>query len=449
MKKSLREELERIHTITYGKQVVTEENIIDKIFKTIGIDRDKLPKIDEPKKADFVSSDVEEFFTTLNDIDYPIFQQKYGSMTYQKDVETVQIGLTILGYELPKFGVDGKFGPETARSVSKFKSDNQVNDNVDSVNEAYLISPVPSQGVSSGFGEKRSYENHPGVDLKVNSGTPIKSPADGTILDAETRSNSCGGTIQIQHADGFVSRYCHCKNINVSKGQSVKQGDVVGLTGGAKGDSGRGNSTGAHLHFELKKDGKLVNPMNFIGKEVGDYDFSKSSGGESGEVISPAMVKILIDKLQNKGITSEDLQKYVDTIKIGNLNDKNFYMKLLENLGAPISDENMKFLYAWRQAEGKAGKFNPFNTTWDLPNSTNFNKVGVKNYVSLEDGMVATVKTLKNGRYECILKGLRDDIGAENISRCESLKTWGTGDLVAKVVSGYNSGSNPKVSGLA
>ena len=49
MKKSLREELERIHTITYGKRVVTEENIIDKIFKTIGIDRDKLPKIDEPK----------------------------------------------------------------------------------------------------------------------------------------------------------------------------------------------------------------------------------------------------------------------------------------------------------------------------------------------------------------------------------------------------------------
>ena len=51
MKKSLREELERIHTITYGKQVVAEENIIDKIFKAIGIDRDKLPKIDEPKSA--------------------------------------------------------------------------------------------------------------------------------------------------------------------------------------------------------------------------------------------------------------------------------------------------------------------------------------------------------------------------------------------------------------
>jgi hypothetical protein len=75
--------------------------------------------------------------------------------------------------------------------------------------------------------------------------------------------------------------------------------------------------------------------------------------------------------------------------------------------------------------------------------------VGVKNYATLEDGMVATVKTIKNGRYNCILQGLRDDIGADKISKCESLKTWGTGDLVAKVVSSYNSGSNPKVSGLA
>lgn len=449
MKKSLREELERIHTITYGKQVVTEENVIDKIFKAIGLDRDKLPKIDEPKKADYASGDIEGFYSTLNDIDYPIFQQKYGSMTYQKDVETVQMGLMLLGYELPRFGVDGKFGPETASAVNKFKLDNQIKDDGDVVNEAYLMSPVPTQGTTSNFGEKRSYENHPGVDLKANSGTPIKSPADGTVLDAETRNNACGGTIQIQHADGFVSRYCHCKNINVSKGQSVKQGEIVGLTGGSKSDAGRGNSKGAHLHFELKKDGKLVNPMNYIGKEVGDYDFTKKSNDESGEVITPSMVKVLIEKLQNKGITSEDLQKYVDAVKVGNLSDKNFYMKLLENLGAPISDENLKFLYAWRQSEGKAGKFNPFNTTWDLPNSTVFNKAGVRNYATLEDGMVATVKTLRNGKYDCIVRGLRDDIGADNIAKCESLKTWGTGDLVAKVVSSYNSGSSPKITGLA
>jgi hypothetical protein len=62
--------------------------------------------------------------------------------------------------------------------------------------------------------------------------------------------------------------------------------------------------------------------------------------------------------------------------------------------------------------------------------------------------MVATIKTLKNGYYNCIVSGLKDDIGASNIARCESLKTWGTGDLVGKVVASYNSGANPNVASL-
>jgi len=138
-----------------------------------------------------------------------------------------------------------------------------------------------------------------------------------------------------------------------------------------------------------------------------------------------------------------------DKVNLEGLADQNFYAKLLENLGAPVSEENLKFLYAWRQSEGKAGKFNPFNTTWDLPGSTNFNSVGVKNYQTLADGMIATIKTLKNGRYNCIVDGLKNDIGADKIAKCESLKTWGTGDLVGKVVASYNAGSNPKIKELA
>jgi hypothetical protein len=121
----------------------------------------------------------------------------------------------------------------------------------------------------------------------------------------------------------------------------------------------------------------------------------------------------------------------------------------LENLDAPISNENLKFLYAWRQSEGKAGKFNPFNTTHGMPGATDYNSVGVKNYRSLEDGMVATIKTLKNGRYNCIIQGLRDDIGASNIAKCKSLETWGTGDLVYRVIQGYEGGASPKIKKLA
>jgi hypothetical protein len=137
--------------------------------------------------------------------------------------------------------------------------------------------------------------------------------------------------------------------------------------------------------------------------------------------------------------------------EITNMKDEDFYKKLLQKLGAPTTNENLKFLYAWRQSEGKSGKYNPFNTTQSMSNSTNFNSVGVKNYASMDDGLNATIKTLNNGRYGCIIDGLKSNIGAKNITqKCsDNLKTWGTGDLVAKVISGYDRGASPKISSLA
>ncbi len=335
------------------------------------------------------------------------------------------------------------FGPETAAAVKKFTEENL--EKKEPVNEATLDSPIGDTKLNSPFGPRWG-RMHAGADLSASSGTQIKSPLDGEVIDAETRNDACGGTIYIKHADNIKTRYCHCKQINVSKGEIVKKGQVIGLTGGASGDPGRGRSDGAHLHFEVYKDGKVVDPMPYIGSQVSD---NFTSDTEPIVSASPEMLNKLIELLKDKGVSSEDLGKLVDKVNLEGLVDQNFYAKLLENLGAPVSEENLKFLYAWRQSEGKAGKFNPFNTTWDLPGSTNFNSVGVKNYQTLGDGMVATIKTLKNGRYNCIVDGLRNDIGADNIAKCESLKTWGTGDLVGKVVASYNAGSNPKIKELA
>ena len=135
------------------------------------------------------------------------------------------------------------------------------------------------------------------------------------------------------------------------------------------------------------------------------------------------------------------IQRKSDFSQINVENDKSFYENILNNIGAPISEENLKFLYAWRQAEGGKAKNNPFNTTFKLSkdiDSSNYNSVGVKNYSKPEYGIEATIKTLLNGKYECIVDGLKNDIGSEKISRCSSLKTWGTGDLVAKVLNQSN-----------
>lgn len=151
--------------------------------------------------------------------------------------------------------------------------------------EVTFMNPVGSSKVSSQFGAKRSYETHPGVDIPVPSGTAIKAPADGIVKTAHPNHNrQCGGTIDIDYGNGFWSRFCHVKRVDVSQGSTVKRGQVVGLSGGGSDDPGRGNSQGPHLHFTLKKDGKLVDPMNYVDKfDVGTQDIPMSAGTKSSE----------------------------------------------------------------------------------------------------------------------------------------------------------------------
>jgi murein DD-endopeptidase MepM/ murein hydrolase activator NlpD/GH24 family phage-related lysozyme (muramidase) len=309
MKRTLSEELERIHTMTYGKNVIVQENLIDKILNKIGLKKDD-KKVDDPKKADLVSDDVKEFYGTLeNAIEQGgISQQKRGSMTFQKDVESMQIGLILLGYELPSHGVDGLFGPETGEAVTKFTQEKLSDE--ETISEATLDSPIGNTKLSSPYGPRWGRIHH-GVDLNASSGTPIKSPLDGEVIDAEIRNDACGGTIYIKHADGYRTRYCHCKQINIQKGDSVKKGDVIGLTGGGASDVGQGRSTGPHLHFEVYKDGKTVDPMNHLGSEVGEF----VAGGENSTPdtkATPEMLTKLLELLKQKGVTSEDLTKLID-----------------------------------------------------------------------------------------------------------------------------------------
>lgn len=308
MKRNLSEELKRIHTLTYGKEVIQEQKFLDRILSGIGLKKAE-KKVDDPKKADLVTKDVEDFYSTLQKAveSGGLSQQQRGSMEFQKGVESMQIGLILLGYQLPKHGVDGLFGPETASAVSKFITDNLSGEK--KLNEATLDSPIGQTSVNSPFGPRWGRMHH-GVDLKASSGTPVKTPLDGEVIDAAIRSDSCGGTIFIKHADGYKTRYCHCKQINVKKGDIVKKGDVVGLSGGGTGDVGRGRSDGAHLHFEVYKDGKTVNPENHLGSEVGDFVGKQSSQ----EVVkaSPEMLTKLIGLLKEKGVSSEDLKKHID-----------------------------------------------------------------------------------------------------------------------------------------
>jgi|3_EtaG_2_1085321.scaffolds.fasta_scaffold14666_2 hypothetical protein len=132
---------------------------------------------------------------------------------------------------------------------------------------AALDKPVSGK-ITSPYGMRklggRKSKMHHGIDISVRSGTPIKSPADGVVRDAKFKVGACGGTLRIRHTNGLQTRYCHVKDFKgLKRDDVISRGDVIGLTGGNKGDKGRGNSTGAHLHYEVYKNGDTVNPQYY------------------------------------------------------------------------------------------------------------------------------------------------------------------------------------------
>lgn len=95
------------------------------------------------------------------------------------------------------------------------------------------------------------YGVHMGTDFAVAQGSELRATTDGTITQVYT-SNQHGWGIDITNDDGIVIRNWHLSRIDVSRGQWVSAGQVIGLTGGAAGTPGAGNSTGPHLHWELR-----------------------------------------------------------------------------------------------------------------------------------------------------------------------------------------------------
>ncbi|HET8758035.1 MAG TPA: peptidoglycan DD-metalloendopeptidase family protein [Solirubrobacteraceae bacterium] len=119
------------------------------------------------------------------------------------------------------------------------------------------IWPV-SGTITSPFCESRSWEAcHPGVDIAVPTGTPIRAAAGGRVAIAGW-TGGYGNYTCIQHTASLTSCYGHQSSIGVSVGQQVSQGQVIGAVGST------GFSTGPHLHFEARVNGSVVNPMNYL-----------------------------------------------------------------------------------------------------------------------------------------------------------------------------------------
>lgn len=132
--------------------------------------------------------------------------------------------------------------------------------------EGFLLArPVRGARISSYFTKRRyhpilhKWKAHLGIDYAARRGTPIVAAGSGTIVWA-ARMGSYGNLVKIRHADGYETRYAHMKSFRrgIRRGKRVKKGQTIGYVGTT------GRSTGPHLHFELRKHGRAINPLRVV-----------------------------------------------------------------------------------------------------------------------------------------------------------------------------------------
>ena len=110
---------------------------------------------------------------------------------------------------------------------------------------------------------------HWGMDFSAKTGTPIYATGDGTIARADARAVGFGNHVRIDHGFGYVSIYAHMDKIVVRRGNRVKRGDLIGYVGNT------GRSVAPHLHYEIVKDGRKINPINFYSGSLSPIEFEE------------------------------------------------------------------------------------------------------------------------------------------------------------------------------
>lgn len=128
--------------------------------------------------------------------------------------------------------------------------------------------PVRGYGVNSPFGLRKlageaRARAHKGVDIAAPKGTRVQGTAEGRVLRTGYDAGGFGNFIEISHPNGMTSLYGHLSRIDVASGMTVEPGQRIGLVGST------GYSTGPHLHFQIERNGRIVDPARVVGRSFG------------------------------------------------------------------------------------------------------------------------------------------------------------------------------------
>ncbi len=191
----------------------------------------------------------------INDISNKLTNELENTVTNEVVNETANVIANELENETTNV-IGGIGGATTNEVVEDDTKKSQYELDVEYIKENYsFILPVTGT-VTSRYGQREETEvvsaNHQGIDIGANEGTPIYASMAGTVT-VSSEEGEYGKHIDITNGE-VLTRYAHCSKLLVKEGEEVKQGDKIAEVGST------GNSTGPHLHFEIRRDDRVINP---------------------------------------------------------------------------------------------------------------------------------------------------------------------------------------------
>ena len=225
---------------------IKEDVVVTYKYYEIAVANQTVETVNTKEEAEELVGQLKE--NELDNVDLSIIEK------YTEEAETIDT----TSLEVAKSTIEEKV-EQKAEEVQKQKEEQERLDKMPSINGIKLAVQPVSGVITSRYGvsSRLRKSTHTGLDIAASTGTPIKVIADGTVTCASYQG-SYGKLVKIDHGNGLETWYGHTSKMYVSVGQKVTAGDVIAAVGST------GNSTGPHLHLEIRINGEHVNPQNYL-----------------------------------------------------------------------------------------------------------------------------------------------------------------------------------------
>ena len=248
-----------------SNQSSNKEEVLEKIKENISttytaygitIDDEIKTYVGTEEEADKIAADLQDEYKDKLALNIGVKQ------IFEKEkIDTVEETVAISKLKTENIDVKVAQIEEEAKKAEEARKAEESSNKTTTTNNKVVVAVRPISGgkITSRFGERSSVRSsaHTGLDLAAPTGTTIKAAASGKVTFSGYKG-SYGYMIKIECDNGYEMWYAHCSKLYVSAGVRVSAGDKIAAVGST------GNSTGSHLHFEIRKNGKALNPQNYL-----------------------------------------------------------------------------------------------------------------------------------------------------------------------------------------